>query len=184
MLESNLSSIQVMRHRFICIISRNPNSSQRTHLLPQRTSPPSSLPQLLRIPHCDLAYTRISYRPSIPPNTLLGVIQHRHPVLQTTRFYRNKMFETLKSLSIRQSFARCSPPPPWPQSGLPACRVDDAFLKMFTSSVSSGGHDNDDHGTENRLDDPTECLCLKFNSKCILRNCSIKRKTVMIPVNS
>lgn len=46
--------------------------------------------------------------------------------------------------------------------GIPSCRVDDAFLKMFTSSNSSSDDDSNEHG-DNKVDTGLEisgdCLC-------------------------
>jgi hypothetical protein len=64
----------------------------------------------------------------------------------------------LKSLAFRQSFARSLPL----QLYRPAYKIDDVFLKMFTSSSISSHNDHDNDGANVELEDPEGCLYPNF----------------------
>ena len=65
----------------------------------------------------------------------------------------------LKSLIIRTSHSMNFPQPPWLSMDLPACRVDDAFLKLFTSTSSSKDDDSNSDGDDTGLEDTGGYIC-------------------------
>ena len=101
---------------------------------------------------------------------LLSLLERSHSMIQhlitDPQFFKRQDFveclrlcPSLKSLSIRKAHT-ISTPPVWPQVDIPTCRVDDTFLRMFTSDETgledSGGGGGGEGGEG--------CLCPKLET--------------------
>lgn len=86
----------------------------------------------------------------------------------------------LKSLTIRRSHSLNSPPPPWlSMIDIPYCRIDDAFLEMFTSSSSSNDEDSSSHGDDTSVEDSRGYLCPNLEDFESVSETAFSEKTLL-----
>ena len=109
----------------------------------------SRLFDLLHLPSLNSLEFHTTIRPTQESSTtLFSLLTHSYIMIQylitDAQFFKQqdfikclKLCPFLKSLAIRKVHAMVSPPP-WVQVDMPTCRVDDAFLRMFTSSDDGG----------------------------------------------